>query len=347
MASFTYGEFLPASIVARITDIRVHDSERSMRAALRRRQRERLAPTGKLNLLAADHPARRVTAIGNDPLGMANRHELIARVVRILTSELVDGVMATMDILEDLLILDDLVWESSGAGFLDEKVLVASLNRGGLSGTAWELDDPNTGANPAACREWKLDGAKMLVRLCDGEPASLKTMISAAAAITELNALRLPTFLEPLPVTKTETGYRVVRTPEALAKIAGVASALGESSRYLWLKLPYCDSYEVVARATTLPILILGGESAGDPTLFFEQLTQALAAGPNVRGALVGRNVLYPGPEDPLAAAEAVGGIIHLGWNVGAATAAMNAARGRDSDWLLRRVDPGRTVRST
>ena len=66
-------------------------------------------------------------------------------------------------------------------------------------------------------------------------------------------------FLEPLPVVETESGFKVVKTAEALAKIVGVASALGDSSRYLWLKLPYCENYEVVARSTTLPILLLGG----------------------------------------------------------------------------------------
>jgi hypothetical protein len=39
-----------------------------------------------------------------------------------------------------------------------------------------------------------------------------------------------------------------------------------------------------------------------------------MAAGANVRGALAGRNVLYPGDDDPLAVAEAVGGIDHHGW---------------------------------
>ena len=92
--------------------------------------------------------------------------------------------------------------------------------------------------------------------------------------------------------------------------------ALGDSSRYLWLKLPYCESYELVARATTLPILLLGGESAGDPSGFLREVAAGMAAGANVRGALVGRNVLYPGDDDPLAVAEAVGAIIHQGWTV-------------------------------
>ena len=96
-------------------------------------------------------------------------------------------------------------------------------------------------------------------------PASLKTLLASARAIDECNALRLPMFLEPLPVVRDRQGWTVCKDAEALARLAGVASALGDSSRYLWLKLPYCEGYEMVARATTLPILLLGGESAGGP----------------------------------------------------------------------------------
>jgi len=228
-------------------------------------------------------------------------------------SSAVDGVMATMDIIEDLLILHDLFGHD---GFLKDKLLIASLNRGGLSASSWEMNDPMTGASPATCAAWNLDGAKILMRMSDDEPDSLRTMVASASAISETNALHIPMFLEPLPVVKTEKGYKVVKTAEALAKIVGVASALGDSSRYLWLKLPYCENYNVVARATTLPILLLGGESVGDPTAFLREVAAGMAAGANVRGALVGRNVLYPGDDDPLAVAEAVGGIVHQGWTV-------------------------------
>jgi hypothetical protein len=242
--------------------------------------------------------------------------------------------MATMDILEDLLAVDGLLRAAGAPTLLDNRLLIASLNRGGLVGSSWELDDPMTGATPASCHAWRLDGAKILLRVDETEPASLKTMLASAQAINECNALALPMFLEPLPVTKTDKGYVVVKTAVALARLAGVASALGDSSRYLWLKLPYCDGYETVARSTTLPILLLGGESASDPSLFLRQLESAISAGPNVRGALVGRNVLYPGGEDPLAMAEAAGGIVHDGWPVDHALKSMAAERGRDMDRL-------------
>lgn len=312
MQEFREG-FLPGELLARITEIRVQDPAYAFRIAKSRDRRAALTLDGKLNILAADHPARRVTSVGGNALGMADRNDYLGRIVRVLSSGAVDGVMATMDIIEDLLILDDL---TGGDGFLNNKLLIASLNRGGLAGSSWEMNDPMTGATPESCAAWKLDGAKILMRLCDDEPDSLKTLVASAGAITELNALGLPIFLEPLPVIKTEKGYKVVKSADALARIVGVASALGDSSRLLWLKLPYCENYEVVARATTLPILLLGGESVGDPSGFLREVAAGLAAGSNVRGALVGRNVLYPGDDDPLAVAEAVGGIVHQGWSV-------------------------------
>lgn len=311
MSAFKSADFFPDELLARLTDLRVTDPEFSWRAAQARELRTMRAPKGILNLLAADHPGRNVTRVGDDPLAMADRRDYLARIVRVLQSPRVDGVMATMDILEDLLAIDGLLRAKSLPVLLDGRVLIASLNRGGLAGSSWELDDPMTGATPAACRAWRLDGAKTLLRIDEQEPASLKTMLACAEAINETNALGIPMFLEPLPVRKDEKGYPVTKTASALARIAGVASALGDSSRLLWLKLPYCENFAAVARATTLPILLLGGESAGDPRPFLEQLESAMSAGPNVRGALVGRNVLYPGNEDPLAMAEAAGSIVH------------------------------------
>jgi hypothetical protein len=238
--------------------------------------------------------------------------------------------MASIDILEDLLVLHSLFAEAGGPALLDNRLLIASLNRGGLAGASWEMDDPITGPSANACAAMKLDGAKLLLRICDEEPESLRTLMYCAQAITELNALGLPTFLEPLPVAKSNGGYRVVKTSEALAKIVGVATALGDSSCYLWLKLPYCDNYEVVARSTTLPILLLGGESVGDATPLLREIEAGLNSGSNVRGALVGRNVLYPGPEDPFVVAQATGSIIHQRWTVDRTVAAQESWRGRD-----------------
>jgi DhnA family fructose-bisphosphate aldolase class Ia len=41
------------------------------------------------------------------------------------------------------------------------------------------------------------------------------------------------------------------------------------------------------------------------------EIHQAMESGSNVRGALIGRNVLYPGKEDPRAMAAAVAALVH------------------------------------
>jgi DhnA family fructose-bisphosphate aldolase class Ia len=310
-----------------------------MRAAKERRQRPTLTRQGRLNIMAADHPARRVTRVGEDPLRMTDRRDYMARILRVLMTDAVDGLLTTMDILEDLLIIHDLMKEAGGPPFLDEKVLIASMNRAGWLGGCWELDDPMSGPTAAACADWRLDGAKILLRVCDGDRDSLKTMMETVRAINELNAYGLPCFLESLPVVKTEKGYAVVKTADELARICGAAAALGDSARYLWLKLPYCEGYEKVAGATALPILLLGGEPIGDATPFLRELEAGLKAGANVRGALVGRNVLFPGDDDPLAVAEAVGGIIYKGWSVEQALAAQAGYRGSRMDWIRRYFD--------
>lgn len=295
-----------------VADIRVDDPDRVVALAGQRKRRERFTIDGHLNIIAVDHPARRVTRVLNNELAMADRADYLARMVRILSANAADGVMATIDILEELLLLDSLGKEAGEASFLDGKLMIASLNRGGLAGASWEMEDPVTGPSISQCVTMGFDGVKLLLRLCDEEPASLKTMTACVQAINEASAEKLPVFLEPLPVRNIYGKYQVIKEPESLAKIVGVASALGDSSRYVWLKLPYCEGFETVAKATTLPIVLLGGESGGDADGFLSGLETGLAAGRNVRGTMVGRNVLYPPHEtDPVAMARQVHQLVH------------------------------------
>ncbi len=158
MAGFRSKEFLPVALIARLTELRVTDPERSLRIAQSRRRRQQLASDGRLSILAADHPARRVLAVGSNSLGMADRHDYLARIVRVMQQGRIDGVMATMDILEDLLVLHELLAQEGQPELLDGKLLIPSLNRGGLLGVSWEMDDPMTGASPAR-RIYALCGA--------------------------------------------------------------------------------------------------------------------------------------------------------------------------------------------
>jgi DhnA family fructose-bisphosphate aldolase class Ia len=163
-----------------------------------------------------------------------------------------------------------------------------------------------------------------------GDRGSLATLEASARAISELAEAGLVAFLEPIPVVREETGYRVQRSVRELAGAVTVASALGASSLYTWLKLPTCAGFARVAGATTLPIVVLGGEAVGAPEPVLEDLHAAMRSGANVRGAMIGRNVVYPGADDPRAMAAAVAAIIHDGADVAGALAAMAAERGKD-----------------
>jgi DhnA family fructose-bisphosphate aldolase class Ia len=304
-AAFDIDAALPAELYASLTDIRVRSPRTIVAAAQRRRRPDGIAPRGRLAILACDHPARRVVSAGGAPLAMADRRDFLARIVRVLAADAADGVMASMDVIEELLLLQ----EVGGRRFLDGKAVIASLNRGGLAGCAWELDDPLTGPSPRACAAAGLDGVKLLWRICDDDPRSLVTMRACTRAISRANTLDLATFLEPLPMTRSGDRYVLRRDATALAGLLGVASALGDSSRNLWLKLPGCDGFEQVAAATTLPILLLGGDSGGDPARVLDDLGRALSTGGNVRGTMLGRNILFP--DDPLPMARAVHDLVH------------------------------------
>lgn len=305
--------FAPERLFDRITELRVTRPEVILARARARKRREALAPDGRLTILACDHPARHVTRVGDDPLAMGDRHGYLARILRVVTHPAIDGVMATPDVIDDLLAVDQLRLEAGGESFLDGKLILGCVNRGGLAGAVFELDDRITAYTVEGLSALNLDGAKIMFRLDPTNPDSLRTMEYTARLIDGCVERGLPVFLEPLPVVPAGGSYKVVKTADALVRMVGVAAALGTFSGLTWLKIPWVPGFAAVSRATTLPILLLGGESAGDPTGFLTELEDAMGVGRNVRGALVGRNVLYPGGDDPLAAALAVNRLVRGG----------------------------------
>jgi hypothetical protein len=331
---FAYDRFFPESIFDKITDLRVTDPGIVLKSAGRRKRRERLTMDGKLAILAADHPARRVTKSGSDPVLMGNRQGYLGRILRVITSPEFDGVMGTTDVIEELLIVDQLLVEDGGESFLDGKVLVGCMNRGGLSGAEFEMDDRFASFTAESINHLRLDGAKMMFRLDMKDTRSLDTIEACSKAITDLNKYSIPAFLEAFSVQRAPEGYKTLKTPEELIKTISVATALGDSSRGIWLKIPYCEGFERVAKATSCPILMLGGESSGNPSGVLQEFYKGMRAGRNVRGALVGRNILYPGLDDPFAIADAVAGIVHRNFTVEQALGHVGAVRGRNMDKL-------------
>lgn len=314
---FVTRQYFPEWAFFKLTDLRVRTPEIISETLKNRKKRNNLTNDGYLTILAADHPARRVTNVGTDTTLMGDRLEYLGRIVRVMTYGEVDGIMATPDLIDELAMIEYLYKKSGRKGFLDGKLIIGSMNRSGLSGIEFEMDDMLTSYWPGDLVKNNLDAGKLLFRLETGKYSrwSLKTMEACSSAIRECNELGLPVFLEPLPVARDDENspYRTVMDAEELIKVVGVASAIGGSTSKTWIKIPYVPGFEKVARSTTLPILILGGESKADPTYTIENISKALESGNNVRGALVGRNILFPGNDDPAAVMHGAYRTVHEG----------------------------------
>jgi DhnA family fructose-bisphosphate aldolase class Ia len=121
-----------------------------------------------------------------------------------------------------------------------------------------------------------------------------------------------------------------------VARDAGAAAALGVSSLRTWLKLPATASFEKVAAATTLPILLLGGPAHEDMAGMLSGFSSAMSAGVNVRGLMIGRNITFARTADPRAAAAAAAAVVRTGAKAGDAAALLEDEAGRDLDELIR-----------
>jgi hypothetical protein len=284
-----------AERVAALTEIRARRPEAVAEAAARRVRRSSvLGPAGRLMIVAADHPARGALAAGDRPLAMADRTDLLRRLCVALERPGVDGVLGTPDVIEDLLLL----------GVLDEKIAIGSMNRGGLAGSSFEIDDRFTAYDPAAIAAQGLDGGKMLLRVDEDDPATARTLEGCAHAVTGLARQGLLAMVEPF-VSRRENGrVRNVLTPDAMIRALAIASGLGATSAYTWLKVPVVDEMERVMAASTLPALLLGGEVSDDQDAALARWRKALAL-PGVMGLVAGRTMLYPPGDDVAAAVDA------------------------------------------
>jgi hypothetical protein len=268
-------------------------------AAARRRRPAMLGASGRLMIIAADHTARGVLAAGGNPMAMASRLDLLDRLMTALARPGVDGVLGTADIIEDLLLL----------GALQDKVVVGSMNRGGLAGAVFEMDDRFTGYSAAGIVAGGLDAGKLLLRIDPADPGTARTLEASSLAVNELAAAGRPIILEPFMITRQGGQPRNDLTADAAIRSVGIAAALGSTSAYSWLKLPVVPEMERVAEASTLPVLLLGGDPAGDREAVFASWKQALSL-PTVRGLVVGRSLLYPPDGDVAASVDTAVGLL-------------------------------------
>ncbi|MFC7490651.1 MULTISPECIES: Cgl0159 family (beta/alpha)8-fold protein [unclassified Knoellia] len=286
--------------LAELTRIRVTDPGRIDSAWAGRRRRPLVGDDGRMLLVAADHPARGALGVRGDASAMGSRRELLERLVTALARPGVDGVLGTPDILDDLALL----------GALDDKVAIGSMNRGGLQGAVFELDDRFTAWTADEIAARGLDGGKMLTRICLGDPGTVATLEASAHAVTDLARQGLMAMVEPFLSVVEDGRVRNLLDPDSVIASIGIASGLGASSAHTWLKLPVVDDLPRVMDATTLPTLLLGGDPQGDPHDTYAAWADALNL-PSVTGLVVGRALLYPPDGDVGAAVDIASGLVH------------------------------------
>ena len=263
-------------------------------AAARSRPDSLLGEHGRLMMIAADHAARGALRAGSDPMAMGDRRELLDRLCTALARPGVNGVLGTADVLDDLLLL----------GALEGKVVVGSMNRGGLAGSAFELDDRFTAMDATAIAAAGYQGGKMLTRIDLADAGTARTLEHSADAVNDLARHGLMAMVEPFMSARVDGAVRNELTPDAMVKAAGIAAGLGTTSAYTWLKLPVVEDMERVCAASTLPALILGGEVGADQDAAFAAWDKALALS-NVQGLVIGRSLLFPPGGDVAAAVDA------------------------------------------
>jgi hypothetical protein len=273
--------------VSRIVNARVGDPRAIAAAAAHRvRAASPLGEHGRAMIVAADHPARGANGVGGDPSAMADRFELLDRLCVALERPGVTGVLGTADILEDLLLL----------GVLDGKSVFGSMNRAGLAGSVFEIDDRFTGYDAGTIAEMGFDGGKMLTRIALDDPATPSALFETARAVNELNDRQLIAMVEPFLSRWQDGRVRNDLSTDAVVKSVTIASGLGRRTAYTWLKLPVVEDMERVLASSTLPALLLGGEVT-DPEAAFASWGKALKQ-PTAQGLVVGRSLLYPSNGD-------------------------------------------------
>lgn len=277
-----------------ITEARFSDPACIGEVLAARRRFARPPADARLLVIAADHPARGSLAAGADPMAMGDRAELLDRTVEALSRPGVHGFLGTADLVEELAV----------RGVLDGRLVLGSMNRGGLAGSAFELDDRFTGYDARGIAAAGLDGGKMLLRIDLADRGSVRTLESCARAVDELAERGLVALVEPFLTTRVDGRACNDLRPDAVVRAVAIASGIGRTSARTWLKLPVVAEMERVMAATTLPALILGGEVSQDQDATLSGWQSALRL-PGVCGLVVGRSLLYPPGGDVAAAVDA------------------------------------------
>ena len=239
-------------------------------------------------LLAADHRARGVITI-----------ERYADFVGALRAALphCDGILASTQPLADLV--------AEGAVAASQRTYL-SLNRTGLAGSAFELDDRLVAPVEAAASAG-YTGIKHMVRIDRDNPITAGALELLGQVLAEASRLGLSALVEPLAWRDGS----IDRSPDAVVYAAVIAHDLGAPL----LKVPVpdvppgparVDAVSRVVASVGVPVLFLGGPRKPDRQELFGDLADAMAGG--AAGVAVGR-AIYEDP-DPAGMAAKVARVV-------------------------------------
>jgi DhnA family fructose-bisphosphate aldolase class Ia len=172
------------------------------------------------------------------------------------------------------------------------------------------MDDRFTAYDVDSIRTFGIDMAKLLVRINLADAGSVETLHTAAEVVSRAAEAHLPVMVEPFMSRWIDGSIRNDLSPDAVIHSIAIASALGASSAYTWLKLPVVPEMDRVMKSTTLPTLLLGGDSGGDVGELYRSWEESLRL-PGVCGLVVGRTLLYPPDGDFIAAVDRAAAIVH------------------------------------
>lgn len=243
-------------------------------------------------ILAADHRARGVVTIEN----YGRYLEVIGSVMPVC-----DGILASSQPLRDLL--------SSGSIEPGKKTYL-SLNRTGLAGSVFELDDRLVASVAAAARAG-LTGVKHMVRIDYSDPLTAGALELLGRVLEEGRVAGLEVMVEALPWRDD----RIARDADSVVLAAVIAHDLGAPL----LKLPTPDvepgdaRVEAVTRivqSVGAPVLFLGGPRRQDGREdVLDEVRDVMAGG--AAGMAIGRAVIED--PDPQEMATQVSALVHSG----------------------------------
>lgn len=262
---------------------------RMIREALAARRRRPLDEyRAPILLVSADAPARGVLEAGDEYAAMADRADFLRRICTALQDPGVAGVVGTPDVIDDLALL----------GVLDRRLVVGSMNPGGLAGSDLQYHGGFTAYTADAITDANLDAGRMHLRIDDLDPSTPERMAAVAEAINHLAWCERPALVE-VQTTPMES--------EFLIRSMTVAAGLGNTSAYTWLQVPIIEPFEPILAATTLPTIVSGGE----PTVEnLERWWEALGHS-QVRGVIAGPSLLYPADGDVAFAVSRAVHVVH------------------------------------